>query len=958
MKPEIGKELKQNLRSHRRREDTLAITALLLLVISAGVVATLTSFLVFSPLPYVLFSVPLLLGILWFFTRPTLYRNARLIEKTDPLWKDRLSTAVDLSGKANPKEVYSEELTADYVNGIENRLNTSKLPILNTKKGLVASTAVFGASVALAVLLFLILPQRLRFGAKALFAPDDLDFRITALTADTLINPGKYLEVGARIEAPIELSYVFLERKNESGASRIRLKLDNGKTTERIKVVSEEHISFKRLGKSSDDVYVGLLKPFELEQLDFTVTPPSYTGEQPSASTGLNLTALPGSRILLEGTSSAELSKAIILSDTNEVKLSVAQNSFTGEFELQHDELSLLLTNRSGSTVEEQINLNLRSDEHPLVEVFLPGEDTEINQEMTLTLGVHVLDDYGLNSVMLSGTGEAEFSLPLANPAGKAEDTIIYTWDLSELNLLPGDEITYWVSASDADFVSGPKWGRSETYRLRFPDISELFSEVTDYGEKAAGGLSSLTRKQSELSRDLTRIGQKLQAEQTLSVEEQKHLKELLSQEENLLTSIDSLARETRKLLEQMEAGFITNPETIQKLTALSQMFAEIMPPELAEKLTRLNQTVNEDPEQLSKMLERTSQLNLDLENQLEQALGVMQRFLHEQHLEELAQKSQALADMEQALIESSDELSQAEAEARQKEIEQGLSEISAEVSELASELEDTDIAAELRELAAQMRGENQELSQKISESLSSGKMDKNEARKLEKNLRQAGMQFAQLNQNLKQNRNIALAKEMAKLSRELILISEEQEDVLSRLGKEENLELASRVTELERAIARKKEDIFKMASKSFKVPRSVMHNISEAARTQSEFKQSLIDGYKSSAVRLGKSTQKRLDQAAAALLESMASSCSGSCSSTGMEQLMQALSQLSLAQLSLNQQMGGLFPLPISSDQMTAAQRQALGEMLAQQSALRQQLEELARSAGQEPGLSGMLEG
>jgi len=89
-----------------------------------------------------------------------------------------------------------------------------------------------------------------------------------------------------------------------------------------------------------------------------------------------------------------------------------------------------------------------------------------------------------------------------------------------------------------------------------------------------------------------------------------------------------------------------------------------------------------------------------------------------------------------------------------------------------------------------------------------------------------------------------------------------------------------------------------------------------------------------------------------------MAESCGQSCSSTGMEQLMQALSQLSLAQLSLNQQMGGLFPLPISSDQMTAGQRQALGEMLAQQSALRQQLEELARSAGQEPGLSGMMEG
>jgi hypothetical protein len=72
----------------------------------------------------------------------------------------------------------------------------------------------------------------------------------------------------------------------------------------------------------------------------------------------------------------------------------------------------------------------------------------------------------------------------------------------------------------------------------------------------------------------------------------------------------------------------------------------------------------------------------------------------------------------------------------------------------------------------------------------------------------------------------------------------------------------------------------------------------------------------------------------------------------------MQSLSAMSLAQLSINQQMGGLLPLPISAESMTASQRQALAELLAQQAALRQQLEEMMQAAGQEPGLSGMLEG
>ena len=249
---------------------------------------------------------------------------------------------------------------------------------------------------------------------------------------------------------------------------------------------------------------------------------------------------------------------------------------------------------------------------------------------MTLTLGVHAIDDYGLGSIHLVTEGAGGLKLQIGRAEGQSEDSVFYRWDLSELDLLPGEEIAYYVEAADNDVISGPKWGRSKAYRLRFPDISEIFSEVTEYGEQTAGGLTELSEQQENLYRELSRIEDKLRAEQALSPEEQERLRELIKQQERLLSSVDSLAQETKELLQRLEEGMVSDPETIQKLSELSEMLAQLMPPELQQKLADLARALAENPQRLAEAMHRTTELGTDLQVQLEQALGVLERFLEE----------------------------------------------------------------------------------------------------------------------------------------------------------------------------------------------------------------------------------------------------------------------------------------------------------------------------------------
>lgn len=959
MSHNTGKKLYARLARYRRQRDWLAIAALVLLFLAAGILASLAAFLTFSPWFYLLLLPPVGLAVFYLLRRPNLYALARKLERQDEGWRDRLSTAVDLSAKRNPREVYSQELVAGYVEAIEARLDFASFSLAASRKMLVVSLGILGTAAIVTLLIVLLLPARLSFGFNAIFTPHNMDLRIEGLTSDTLVNPQERIEVTARIHAPVNLRYVYLITKKEGGKEKKKVEVKEGLASQRIKVDREERVYFERLGKRSNETYIGLLQPFEIRRVEFTVSPPAYTGEKPRTSSGLRFAALPGSRVQIEGTASAELSETYLLLDDSVVPLRVDQTRFKGAFEFSPPaKPSLLAKNRSGAVLEQKIDAVPRPDESPLVEVFLPGKDTEINRFMTLTLGIHALDDYGLGSILLVAEGAGGLKRRIGSAEGQSEDTVFYRWDLSELDLLPGEEITYYVEASDNDVVSGPKWGRSKAYHLRFPDISEIFSEVTEYGEETAGGLSELNERQENLSGELFRIEEKLRAEQALSPEEQERLRELIEQQESLLSSIDSLALETKELLQRLEEGMVSDPETIQKLSALSEMLAELMPPELQQKLTDLARALAENPQRLAEAMHRTTDLGMELQIQLEQALGVLERFLEEQRLAELAEKAEALARMQENLIREAEKLSSEEATARQQQIEKGLEEIAREASELANELEDPDIASELRKIAAQMAAENTELSKDVEKNLSQGKMNRSDARKLAHNLRQAGQQLNMMLANLQKRRNQAFEMEMAKLSRELLLLSEEQEDLLERVGTEDNLELAALATELERALERKKEDVFKLASQSFKLPRDAMHSLASASRSAGEFKQSLIDGRTGTASQQGRTVQHEIDRAASSLLDAFAQ-CSGSqCSSTGVEQLIQSLSAMSMAQLSINQQMGGLLPLPISGESMTAAQRQALSELLAQQSALRQQLEEMLQAAGQEPGLSGMIEG
>src|SRR4030042_6835678 len=119
------------------------------------------------------------------------------------------------------------------------------------------------------------------------------------------------------------------------------------------------------------------------------------------------------------------------------------------------------------SLLKEAINIYSIPDLSPLVEIFAPGQNINMPDGMMLDIGVRVSDDYGISSGKFCYNIEQQKYQALKLHPRAIEDTIFFKWNLAELNLLPGDEISYYVEFAD----NAGNITQSNTYYVYFPTL-------------------------------------------------------------------------------------------------------------------------------------------------------------------------------------------------------------------------------------------------------------------------------------------------------------------------------------------------------------------------------------------------------------------------------------------------------------------------------------------------------
>ena len=304
-------------------------------------------------------------------------------------------------------------------------------------------------------------------------------------------------------------------------------------------------------------------------------------------------------------------------------------------------------------------------DREPMVAILEPGADSDVPAELRQPLVIHAADDYGLSNLTLhfSYEGDEPAAVRLRRFTGyPREATESHLWDLSGLNLVPGDVIRYYVEVFDNDTVSGPKSARSRTYTLRIPTLTELYAEVGEEHEQAATDLEEMRQEGADLKKELERIAREMTKFPETDWEDRQEVARAYERQAELRQEIEKLAQDLGQALERLENQNLVDDEVLAKVAEIQRLMDQIADPELRDAFKRLSeQLANMDQNEVQRALNELTLSHEELLQNLERTLEMLKQVQLEEKLERAVQQAEEMAERQDQINQDLDEMARDE---------------------------------------------------------------------------------------------------------------------------------------------------------------------------------------------------------------------------------------------------------------------------------------------------------
>ena len=759
---------------------------------------------------------------------------------------------------------------------------------------------------------------------------------------------------------------------------------------------------------------------------------PAYTPLQPQtlpANTG-DIQTLFGTEVVFTGESNKPLEKAsLAFEESGDVLLEIKERSehqsatqpiedeqgqetppiprmIQGSFIAQQSgNYHIRITDVDGFANRDPVNYTLTvfEDAVPEVSIVAPARDTVLDNSMLVELKVEVTDDYGVQELQLvyrvEVEGGEEVNVPLKRWDVKGADVrrsvfLTYTWDVDRIGIFPGETLAYYVQALDNDNVSGPNIGKSHTYTLRFPSLSELYDAVAAEQEAEQRGLDELFDEQADttgLVDDLLDTMKRLSRKnQELTRSDENLMEQVLENQKQIEQTAQQLVEDMKETVKQMEQNQLFDAETIEKYQELQDLMERALSEEHKEILRKLSEALAK--QQLDEQEASMQEANLSQEQflqQLERAKALYEQILLQQELEAAAKQAAALAEQQKALMDTLEASTESAAlnDLAQKEdrigeefgqLSEKLEKLGTEMKELAQNSENA--PPQVERIADEILRLNQftheyklpEMLDATSDSLRSGQ--NSEALESGRGAQQTLTELAQGLDNALAFMEGANANETLTVMREAVEsglhLSHIHEEVITQTSdiltagqagayiQNEILRLqrlaADELTTAE-GITQLSSKLWALGNRQIEVPPEVVWHLNASNDALSRAARALEDRQPSLAIPIQKAALADLNQAIFELLDAMAQ-MNQQMDASGFENMMQQLQQLAESQDQLNQ-MAEQLSQQMREQGQTPGLEQMVQQLAAQQQMIREAAERLAERTEQMAEMLGSLE-
>lgn len=717
------------------------------------------------------------------------YQASEIIGSFFPEISDRLKNTLQLNEALDQNEGNIELLRASVLQRSD-QLNvvpfSSAIDFKENKKYLKYLLPIFSAFVLLAIFVPTIITQ----GTERVvnydkeFAPFSFVLNRDNLT----VQEGQDAEVELILTGSALPENVYLN--SENGKFLMQRVSKNGFKGTIRKPKSSSSFYFSANEYNSQKYNLTVIGKSLIGKLEAKLIYPAYLGKSPEIIQNCGDLTVP------EGT---QIAWSILTKNTKKVEVNWngKKQLFTEQgFNItkkinENSQLKFNLWNSFNDKIDSSQNsINVIRDEFPSVEV----EETKD----TIADGVRYFtgqigDDYGVKSLyfvykVISENGNSKDQRMLVRPVSGTQLSFDFAVDFRREKVKLNDRIEYYFVVSDNDGVHGSKSSRSQTYTYKLPTLEELVEKRDEDQEKTKKDLNDLLKKTNEFQKNVEKLKKEALNSKSSDWNKMNQVNQLQEEQKNLIESLEQIKNEMSQSTEEKNQLSEMDKSLLEKQEMIEKLLDQLMDDELKKLLEDLEKLLEKnDKENIKEKMEALNQSTEDMKKQLDRSLELLKKLQVNEKIDDIEKQLKELAKQQEELKKDIDnkKISNQKSIEKQDEINKKFDELKDDLKQLNELNKSLDKPMDL--------GDTKEEENKISEDLKNSKENLQEGKdkKAGQSQKSAVEEMEKLANQLDQQQNKSNKQQqeedmdvLRNILESLMTLSFDQEEVMSRMGR------------------------------------------------------------------------------------------------------------------------------------------------------------------------------
>ncbi|MBE9586504.1 hypothetical protein IM792_18795 [Mucilaginibacter sp. JRF] len=541
-------------------------------------------------------------------------------------------------------------------------------------------------------------------------------------------------------------------------------------------------------GYNSSQYIVNVNYKPTLVSFDATLQYPAYLHKQPETIANAGDLTIPAGTIVKWRIKTQHASKLAFSINNSLHQLDpVAEGVFSHQERIvKNTAYKISATNQqvARNTDSSAYNIHVVADEAPAISAEQKQDSVS---SKALYFNGSVQDDHGFSSLTFNyRVGDKVYHVPVKADLSQTQAGFFFFWNLKDLKLPEGAQISYYFEVADNDAVAGPKRARTPEQTLNMPDAKQL-NEQMEAGSKAvADKTQSAIKLAAQIERESQKLNQQLLDKNNLSFEEKKQVEQLLQKKMELNKLVKDIQDENRKNQFNRQENQQQSEDLQKKQQQIADLFNNVLDPKTQELLKKLQDLLDKgEKDDTRDELKKMQQDNRSLKKELDRVLELYKKLAFDQKVEQNINQLNKLAQEQQKLAEQTGKQNQNKNELLQKQ--QKLKEEFSEARKSLDELKkENEAQSEKMDLKDQQK-ESDAVDQKMDESKQN--LQKNDKQKASAAQQQAAQKMQQMASKMQQQQqeeeeseNAVNAAQLRELLKNLVNSSFAQEKLMLSL--------------------------------------------------------------------------------------------------------------------------------------------------------------------------------